>query len=98
MKFSEKYDKMVFGIISVVLFPAIIGLTVYIFSGHGRSLTSYLERISDANIVTHAITLCVFPNVIIFLLFNRYDMLKGARGILAATIAWAAIVFAIKIF
>jgi hypothetical protein len=98
MKFSEKYDKMVFGIISGVLFPAIIGLTVYIFSGHGRSLTSYLERISDANIVTHAITLCVFPNVIIFLLFNRYDMLKGARGILAATIAWAAIVFAIKIF
>jgi hypothetical protein len=98
MKFSEKYDKLVFGIISGVLFPPIIGLIIYIFSAHGRSLASYLERISDANIVTHAITLCVFPNVFIFLLFNRFDMLKGARGILAATIAWAAIVFAIKLF
>ena len=98
MKISEKYDKLVWGLISGFLFPVIIGLVIFIFTGHGKSLVSYLERISNANIVTHAITLCVFPNVIIFLIFNRFDMLRAARGVLAVTILYAAIVFAIKLF
>jgi hypothetical protein len=98
MKLTEKYDKLIWGLISGFLLPAIIGLLVFAFTGHGKSLTSYLERISEANIVTHAITLCVFPNVFIFLLFNRFDMLRAARGVLAVTIVFAAIVFAIKLF
>jgi hypothetical protein len=38
----------------------------------------------------------VFPNIIIFLIFNRLDMLRAARGVLAVTIIWAVIVFGVK--
>ena len=96
MKLVEKYDNIVSGVVSGFIFPIIIGLIVFVFTAHGMSLISYLERIKGANIVTHAITLCVFPNVLIFLLFNRFDMLHAARGVLAATIVWALIVFAFK--
>jgi hypothetical protein len=96
MKIVEKYDKIIWGLISGFLFPIVIGLIIFAFTGHGQSLTSYLHRISYANIVTHAITLCVFPNVFIFLIFNRFDMLHAARGVLAVTIFFAVIVFAIK--
>jgi hypothetical protein len=98
MKSAEKYDKLISGIVSGVFFPAIVGLIIFAFTAHGKSLSSYLERISDGNIVTHAITLCVFPNVLIFLIFNRFDMLRAARGVLAVTIVYAAIVFALKVF
>jgi hypothetical protein len=98
MKIAEKYDKLILGIISGFLLPVVIGLIIFAFTAHGKSLSSYIERISEANIVTHAITLCVFPNVSIFLLFNRFDMLRAARGVLAVTILFAAIVFAIKLF
>jgi hypothetical protein len=97
MNITEKYNNILSGIISGVLLPAVVGFIVYLFTAHGRSILSYLERLSDANIVTHAITLCVFPNVFIFLIFNRFDMLRASRGVLAATIAWAVIVFAIKL-
>jgi hypothetical protein len=96
MKFTEKYDKMSAGILSGLIFPLITGFLIFLFSAHGKTLIQYLERLADANIVTHAITLCVFPNVVIFLLFNRYDMLKAARGVLAITIVWAISVFIIK--
>jgi hypothetical protein len=96
VKIIEKYDNLLTGIISGFVFPIIIGLVVYLFTAHGISLISYIERIKGANIVTHAITLCVFPNVFIFLLFNRFDMLHAARGVLAATFVWALIVFAFK--
>jgi hypothetical protein len=96
MKFTEKYDKLSSGLISGLLLPVLVGLIIYAFTADGRTIVQYLSRITNANIVTHAITLCVFPNVAIFLIFNRYDMLRAARGVLAMTILWAAAVFIIK--
>lgn len=96
MTFSEKNDKIYTGLLSGLLFPIIIGLIIYLFSHGGLSLNSYVARITQSNIITHSITLCVFPNIFIFLLFNRFDMLYASRGVLAMTIIWAVIVFGIK--
>jgi hypothetical protein len=98
MKLAEKYDNLPTGIISGLLLPFIVGLGIYAFTAHGKSLIIYLEKISEANIVTHAISICVFPNVLIFFLFLRYDMLRSARGVLGMTIVFAAIVFGLKLF
>jgi hypothetical protein len=96
MKFYEKYDKAFMGVISGLIFPFIIGLVIFLFSSGHQSLHAYLVRIADSKIITHSITLCVFPNILIFLLFNRFDMLKATRGVLAMTIVWAVIVFGVK--
>ena len=96
MKFNEKFDKVVTGVLSGLLLPFIIGLVTFAFSSGNQSLHTYLTRIADSNIITHSITLCVFPNIIIFLLFNQFDMLKATRGVLAITIVWAVIVFGVK--
>ena len=95
---TEKYDKLFTGIIAGFILPFTIGLVVYFFSPGNRSLITYLGRIVEANIITHAITLCVFPTVFLFLIFNRLDMLRASRGVLGITIVWAVIVFAVKLF
>jgi hypothetical protein len=94
---SEKYDKLLIGILSGFLLPFIIASIIFVFTRDGKTIATYLDRISTANIMTHAITLCVFPNVSIFLLFNRYDMLRASRGVLGITIVWAFTVFIVKI-
>ena len=96
MTFSEKYDKVLTGIISGLFFPFLVGLIIYLFSSSHLSVHSYLARIADSNIITHSITLCVFPKYFIFLIFNRFDMLRASRGVLAMTIVWAVIVFGVK--
>ena len=96
MKMTGQYDKTLTGIISGFMLPFIVGLIIYLFTAHGKSIPVYLDRISGASIVTHAISICVFPNVLIFLLFNRYDMLRASRGVLGVTIFWAVIVFMVK--
>ena len=96
MTLYEKYDRVITGVISGFLFPLIIGLTVFLFSSGDISIGSYLLRLKESNIITHSITLCVFPNIFIFLIFNRFDMLRASRGMLAITIIWAVIVFAVK--
>jgi hypothetical protein len=96
MKVHERYDKIITGLISGLIFPFIIGSIIYLFSSNHQSISTYLGRIADSHIITHSITLCVFPNIIIFLIFNQFDMLKATRGVLAVTIAWAIVVFGVK--
>jgi len=96
MTFYEKYDKVLTGLLSGLVLPLVVGLIIYVFSPGHLSIHSYLSRISESNIITHSISICVFPNIIIFLIFNRFDMLLASRGVLAITIVWAVIVFGVK--
>jgi hypothetical protein len=98
MTFTERFDTLLTGLFSGIILPFIVAVTVYIFSPGNFSLQEYIARIADSNIITHTITLSVFPNVIIFLIFNRFDMLRASRGVLAVTILWAILVFSIKLF
>jgi len=96
MTTAEKYDKVVMGLISGVVLPFVVGIIIFLFTHGHKTLSLYLSEIALSNIITHAITLCVFPNVVIFLIFNRFDMLRASKGVLAITIAWALIVFGVK--
>ena len=96
MKYYEKYDKIIVGVISGLLLPFVVGVIIYLFSSGHQSLHTYIGRIADSNIITHSISLCVFPNLLIFMIFNRFDMLRATRGVLAMTIIWAVIVFGVK--
>jgi hypothetical protein len=93
---AEKYDKVIFGLISGFILPFIVGIIIFLFTHGHKTLSLYLSEIAQSNIITHAITLCVFPNVVIFLIFNRFDMLRASKGVLAITIAWALVVFGVK--
>jgi hypothetical protein len=96
MTIPEKYDKMITGIVSGFVLPFVIVFIIFLFAKGNPGLTNWLKKIHEANIVTHIITLCVFPNVFIFLLFNHFDMLRASRGVLGVTIFWAVIVFGVK--
>lgn len=96
MKLTEKYDKLYIGTLTGFLLPILIGLLVFLFSSDHKTLSEYIQRIVLADILTHLISLCVFPNIFLFLLFNRLDMLRATKGVLGITIFWAITVFAIK--
>jgi hypothetical protein len=97
MRFTEKFNTFPAGFISGFLLPVITGIIIYFFSSGQLSVNAYVARIIETNVVTHSISICVFTNIIIFLIFNRFDMLRAAKGVLAITIVWAVIVFGIKI-
>jgi hypothetical protein len=97
MKYILKYDKQIIGFAAGIVLPLLVGLIIYFFSADGVSVIKYIEHLNRSNIITHSISLCVFPNILIFLIFSRLNMLKATRGVLAVTIIWALLVFAIKL-
>jgi hypothetical protein len=98
MTFTEKYDKLATGVICGFLLPVIVSLLIFLFAKGNPGLELWISRIRLAGVATHIISLSVFPNVIIFLLFNHFDMLRASRGVLGITIVWAALVLIVKIW
>ena len=96
MNLAPKYDKLATGMVAGLLLPVITALMIFLFSKGDPSVNEWLRKIVDADLVTKVITLCVVPNVLIFLLFNHFDMLRAAKGVLGLTIVWAVLVFGIK--
>ena len=94
---SGKYDKLKTGVIAGFVLPFMIALVIFLFAKGDPSLQVWLKKVVAADIVTKIITLCAFPNVIIFLIFNHFDMLRASRGVLGITIFWAVIVFGVKL-
>lgn len=84
------------GLVGPVIGFLIFGL---LWSTYYRRTFSYL--LNDIVLQFHelhspVLTLSLVFNLLIFLLFNRYDHLKTARGILGATFLYVPIVFYLK--
>ncbi|MBN1108843.1 MAG: hypothetical protein JXR66_00135 [Bacteroidales bacterium] len=92
MMTAQKYDKTLTGVLSGIILPLTVALFIFIFAKEDPSPAQWLKRISLAGVWTHIISLCVFPNVIIFFIFNHFDMLRASRGVLGITIVWAVVV------
>lgn len=96
MTFKVRLDKLICGLLSGFFLPLVIGIIVFLFASVDVTFSQYLEQLFLADIMTHIVSLCVLPNLLIFFVFLHFDMLKAARGVLGMTIIWAAIVFIIK--
>jgi len=98
MWFRERFNNILTGVISGIILPVLAFLVFFLFTRHGMSLEQYIKHMEVADNVTEIMSVSVFTNIIIFLLFNRFDMLRSSKGVLGITIIWAFAVFAIKLF
>jgi len=85
-------------VISGLVLPALAFLVFFLITRHGLSIEQYFKDMETADNVTEIMSVAVFSNIIIFLAFNRLDMLRASKGVLGITIIWAFVVFGIKLF
>jgi len=98
MRFTQRFNNTLAGVAAGTLIPAIAFILFFLFTRNGLSFSDYFRKVEEAGNITSIMSVCVFANIIIFLLFNHYDMLRASRGVLGITIAWAFVVFGIKLF
>lgn len=97
MKTSEKYDRVLTGVLTGIVVPFIVMFLFFLWKSGTYTIVEFFERLISAGVLTNVISVSVFANVIFFLMFNRFDMLRASRGILGITIIWAIIVFIVKL-
>ncbi len=98
MWFRKRFNNALAGVISGLVIPVIAFIVFFLITRHGLSFSFYFKKIADAGNITEIMSVSVFANIIIFLIFNRFDMLRASKGVLGITIAWALVVFGLKLF
>ncbi|MGB8358670.1 MAG: hypothetical protein WCD55_08645 [Bacteroidales bacterium] len=98
MWFRERFNNILTGVISGIILPVLAFFVFFLLTRHGLSVEQYIRHMQTADNVTEIMSVSVFSNIIIFLVFNRFDMLRASKGVLGITIIWAFAVFAIKLF
>jgi hypothetical protein len=90
MKILEK-NSTTFGFIISTALPLILLLTVYLlkFRSYGYAEICYIPQIGKN--IPKIVSLCVFPNGLIFYVYIIKNRLKTMRGMLGGTVIWALI-------
>jgi hypothetical protein len=91
-----KFNNLWIGLGAGILVP-LIALTCYYFARYSDlSLVNFVKVYQNLGILTHIVSLAVLPNLLVFFLFIRQNLLKSARGVLLATFLFTFIVLCIR--
>lgn len=77
-------------------FPMIFFLIYFLFRFKDLTITQYYQLLLHTGKIVHVVSLAVFPNLIPFMFFVRTSRFKSGRGIMAITIIYALLIFALK--
>ncbi|NVO10816.1 MAG: hypothetical protein HXX16_12690 [Bacteroidales bacterium] len=94
----QKIDKQWIGFVLGMIVPIIAFFGIYFFGFKYKSLISFYEMILARGFFSQILSLAVIPNVAVFFIFIWLNKLSAAKGVLAATIVMALLVFGLKIF
>jgi len=89
MKRLEKLDKPWIGFIFAIIVPIITLSITYYHTFGNQNISEFFRFLHDRNIMSKLFSLCVLPNLALFFFYIWGNFLKGARGVLAATIVVA---------
>lgn len=97
-KLEKNINKIKFGFWPGLILPMIVFLLMYGAKSKDLSFLDYLNGLWQFQILIKLLTLCVLPNLLLFLYFIRmkYDM--AARGVLMSTFVYAFLVIISKAF
>ena len=95
---KHKFDRMQFGFWPGLLMPLLVFAIVYLIKGECQPFSQYIKGLWAFNILIKLLSLCVFPNLLLFLFFIRKKYDWAARGVLMATFIYAFVVLFSKLF
>lgn len=92
---KKSYNTQTVGLLVGLLLPVVVMLVFYEVRNM-HSLKLFLEQVMKAGVLTHLISLCVVPNLLVFFIFMWTNRLLAAKGIIGATFIYTFIVLIMK--
>jgi hypothetical protein len=82
-------NQLKYGFLPGIIFPLIMFLLMYFVRYGEVGFGEYLKNLWRFQILMKLMTLCVLPNLVLFLFFFRRKQDMAARGVLMATFIYA---------
>lgn len=93
----RKLDRLWVGLTGGILLPLLIMFIYYLINFSYLKFYGFIFKIFLTNILTPLLSLCVVGNLGLFYLAIQTYYYHAARGVLAATIIYAIVIFILKL-
>jgi hypothetical protein len=94
---KKNSNKLAYGFFPGLILPLIVFVVLYFFSKQEVTLTEYLQSLWRLGALLKILSLCVLPNLLLFLNFYRLKYDLAARGVIMATFVYAFGVMVFKV-
>lgn len=91
-------NKIWIGMVAGLIAPAIVLSLYYFINYKYMSLGEFIRYLRLGDTYTPLISLCVLANLAVFYPYIWKEKWEGAKGVLASTFVWAALVIFLKFF
>jgi len=96
----RRIDHPVFGVLLGIIAP-LLGCVIYYYvqsaEMNGLEVSMYMEMLSRPKILSMILSWSLLVNLAIFSLFNRFDLLRLAQGVVWATILYGILIIYLKL-
>jgi hypothetical protein len=93
----NKLNRLIIGLAVGLILPIIVLFIVYYASYSAMEFSVFIDYLEQYEIFTKVITICVLPNLGLFFIFIKRNMLMGARGVLFSVIIYLIVISIYKI-
>jgi hypothetical protein len=90
---SKNWKSLWLGFAIGIAWPVIVLILFYFIKFSSYKFTEFLNTIGDLELFGKFISICAYPNLLLFFIFIWRNLLYSARGVLMATIILAIFVF-----
>ena len=94
----KKNDTLLTGFIGGAVLPILFFVGLYLIKYPDLKFLEYIEHLWFNGLMFKIMSVCVFPNLVLLLLYVRKKMDYAARGVVMATIIYALVVLISKVF
>lgn len=93
---KKKSGSLKLGLLLGLLFPLVVMVVFYLVKFSSYPIEYFREQLMNMKLFSKFISICVYPNLLLFFIFIWRNRLLSARGVLGATILLALAVFIVK--
>jgi len=94
---KKNRNKLTYGFYPGLILPIVVFAVLYFFSKQEVTLTEYIQTLWRLGALLKILSLCVLPNLLLFLIFYRIKYDLAARGVIMATLVYAFLVMISKV-
>ena len=98
---GRRLDHPALGVLIGIIAP-LLGCFVYYFvqsaEMHGLAVDTYMDMLKEKKILSMILSWSLLANLAVFSLFNRFDKLRLAQGVVMATLLYGILIIYLKLF
>ena len=96
MTSKKSWNSLKLGTILGIAWPALVMVVFYFMEFVNYPLDIFFDKLMEMRLFSKLVSVCVYPNLLLFFIFIWRDRLYSARGVLLATILLGFLVIILK--